>query len=139
MTIKKDSKTVKKQKNEKKIRKNIEKKEKSGLHKVLNLQNNIKLTKEDRMLEKVERYVNKNREKTSQEIIEKKNKRPIKQYQEWDLEVMISRIWAESKPKDKTKETSKLIIYIIYTLIIIAILIFIMKFFFIWNIIPQNW
>ena len=37
---------------------------------------------EDKMLEKVERYVDKNREKTSQEIQERKNKRPVKQYQE---------------------------------------------------------
>ncbi len=95
-------------------------------------------TKDDRMLEKVEKYVNKNREKTSQEIMERKSKRPTKKFQEWDLDVLISRISIESKPKDKTKKTSKLILYIIYTIIIIAILTFIIKFFFTWNM-PQNW
>jgi hypothetical protein len=34
------------------------------------------------MLEKVEKYVNKNREKTSQEIMERKSKRPTKKFQE---------------------------------------------------------
>jgi hypothetical protein len=34
------------------------------------------------MLEKVEKYVDKNREKTSQEMAERKSKRPAKQYQE---------------------------------------------------------
>jgi hypothetical protein len=82
--------------------------------------------------------VNKNREKTSQEIMERKSKRPTKKFQEWDLDVLISRISIESKPKDKTKKTSKLILYIIYTIIIIAILTFIIKFFFTWNM-PQNW
>ena len=88
------------------------------------------------MLEKIERYVDKNREKISQEMIERKSKRPVKQYQEWDLEVMISRIWAESKPTEKTKETSKKILYIIYTIIFIIILVFITKYFFLWNV-PQ--
>lgn len=95
-------------------------------------------TKDDRMLEKVEKYVDKNREKTSQEMIERKSKRPTKKYQEWDLDVLISRVSIESKPNVKTKKTSKLVLYIIYTIIIIAILIFIAKFFFAWNT-PQNW
>jgi hypothetical protein len=69
-------------------------------------------------------------------MAERKSKRPTKQYQEWDLEVMISRVSAESKPKEKTKEISKYILYIIYTIVIIAILIFIVKYFFIWNM-PQ--
>jgi len=95
-------------------------------------------TKDDRMLEKVEKYVDKNREKTSQEIIERKSKRPTKKYQEWDLDVLISIVSIESKPKGNVKETSKTILYIIYAAIIITILIFIAKFFFAWNI-PQNW
>ena len=88
------------------------------------------------MLEKVEKYVDKNREKTSQEMMERKSKRPARKYQEWDLEVMISRIWAESKPKENTKEVSKMVLYIIYTIIFITILIFIIKYFFAWNM-PQ--
>lgn len=129
MPAKKNPKTTKKQKNEKKNTKNIEKKEKSGLQKVLNLQKNIKLAKEDRMLEKVERYVDKNREKTSQEMMERKSKRPVVNYQEADLEVMISRISAESRPTEKTKETSKWALYIIYTVIFLVIIIFAVKYF----------
>jgi hypothetical protein len=86
MPIKKNSKTTKTKKieerNTRKIENKVEKKEKSGLQKVINLQKNIKLAKEDRMLEKIEKYVDKNREKTSQEIAERKSKRPAKQYQE---------------------------------------------------------
>ena len=93
-------------------------------------------TKDDKMLERVEKYVDKNREKTSQEIIERKSKRPAKNFQEWDLEVMISRVNIESKPREKTKEISKRIIYMIYAIIFVIMVIFIAKFFFAWNV-PQ--
>ena len=148
MPAKKNFKTTKTTKSEKKIvkraEKKTEKKEKFGLKKGLEknlkkaliLQNNIKLAKEDKMLEKVEEYVDKNREKTSQEILERKSKRPVNKYQEADLEVMISRIWAESKPKEKTKEISKRILYIIYAIVFIAVMIFTVKYFFAWNV-PQ--
>ena len=89
------------------------------------------------MLEKVEKYVDKNREKTSQEMIERKNKRPVRKYQEWDLEVMISRISVESKPNENAKKSSKIILYVIYGIIIAIILVFVLKFFFAWNL-PQN-
>ena len=135
MTTKKNSNTTINVKDN--IKRN-EKKEKSNLEKALILQKSIKLANEDKMLKKVEKYVDKNREKTSQEIMERKSKRPIKKFQEWDLDVLISRVSIESKPKDKTKKTSKLILYIIYTIIIITILIFFVKFFFAWNM-PQNW
>jgi hypothetical protein len=133
MPAKKNPKTTKDQKSKKETIKNIEKKsekkEKSGLQKVINLQKNIKLANEDKMLEKIEKYVDKNREKTSQEIMERKSKRPVVNYQEADLEVMISRISAESKPIEKTKETSKWILYIIYTIIFVVIIIFSVKYF----------
>lgn len=135
MTTKKNSNTTTNVKDN--IKRN-EKKEKSNLEKALILQKSIKLANEDKMLKKVEKYVDKNREKTSQEMIERKSKRPTKKYQEWDLDVLISRVSIESKPNVKTKKTSKLVLYIIYTIIIIAILIFIAKIFFAWNI-PQNW
>lgn len=141
MPTKKSSRTAKTKKdtkNEKKIIKRIGKKEKSSLEKIITLQKDIKSANEDKMLEKVEKYVDKNREKTSQEMIERKSKRPTKKYQEWDLDVLISRVSIESKPKKNVKETSKIILYIIYAAIIITILIFIAKFFFTWNI-PQNW
>ena len=141
MPTKKSSRTAKTKKdtkNEKKIIKRIGKKEKSSLEKIITLQKDIKSANEDKMLEKVEKYVDKNREKTSQEMIERKSKRPTKKYQEWDLDVLISRVSIESRPKENVKETSKIILYIIYAAIIITILIFIAKFFFTWNI-PQNW
>ena len=103
---------------------------KSESKKIPDLSKSIKSANEDKMLEKVEKYVDKNREKTSQEMIEKKNKRPAQNFKEWDLEVMISRIDAESKPKEKDKETSKWILYLIYTIIIIAIIAFWIKYFF---------
>jgi hypothetical protein len=86
MPARNNSKTIKSKKNEekniKKMENKVEKKGKTGLQKVLILQNNIKLKKEDRMLEKVEKYVDKNREKTSQEMIERKSKRPVRNFQE---------------------------------------------------------
>lgn len=134
MPAKKNSKTIKTKKIEEeniwKVESKVEKKKKSGLQKVLTLQNDIKSRKDDKMLEKIEKYVDKNREKTSQEMMERKSKRPAKQYQEWDLEVMISRIWAESKPNNN-KKSSKRILYIIYGIIIVIILIFLVKIFFI--------
>ena len=129
-------KILKSAKNDKKnVKKTPKKTEKNGKS---DLQKNIKLANEDRMLEKVEKYVDRNREKTSQEILKRKNKRGNEKYQKWDLELLISRVNVESKPSIKTKEISKLILYIIYALIIIAILIFFVKFFFAWNM-PQNW
>lgn len=111
---------------------------KSESKKIPDLSKSIKSANEDKMLEKVEKYVDKNREKTSQEMIERKNKRPAQNFKEWDLEVMISRIDAESKPKEKDKETSKWILYLIYTIIILAIIVFWVKYFFNSNM-PQNW
>lgn len=88
---------------------------------------------DDRTLKKVEKYVDKNREKISKEIIEKKSKRQATKYQEADLEVMISRISYESNPKKSGNKNSKLIIYWIYIIIMIAIVVFCIKYFFMWN------
>ena len=136
MTSKKKSKTTKITKGDKKFIKNNENKtekiEKSVLQNAI-LQKSIKLANEDKMLKKVEKYVDKNREKTSQEMMERKSKRPAVNYQEADLEVMISRISTESKPIEKTKETSKWILYIIYTIIFVVIIIFSVKYFLVWN------
>ena len=137
MSTRKNSKVIKAKKGSiKNLEKKIEEKEKFVLEKTVVLQKNIKLKKEERMLNKVEKYVDKTREKTSQEMIERKRKRPIKNYQEWDLEVMISRVSVESKPKEKTKEISKRIVNIIYIIILLVIIIFTVKYFFVWNV-PQ--
>ena len=93
MPVKKSLKTIKTKKDtvkdkinikkiEKKVEKKVEKKGKSSLEKAAVLQKNIKLANEDKMLEKIERYVDENREKTSQEMIERKKKRPINNYKE---------------------------------------------------------
>lgn len=89
--------------------------------------------KDDKTLKKVEKYVDSKREKTSQEIIEKKSKRPETKYQEGDLEVMISRISNESQPKNLKKKNYKKIIYLIYVIIMVAFVIFCVKYFFMWN------
>ena len=79
MTTKKNSNTTTNVKDN--IKRN-EKKGKFNLEKALILQKSIKLANEDKMLKKVEKYVDKNREKTSQEIMERKSKRPTKKFQE---------------------------------------------------------
>ena len=107
-----------------------------GARKNKQIDEELSYAKEDKILKKVEKYVDKNREKTSQEILERKSKRPVEKYQEADLEVMIYRIGVESKPKEKAKELGKRILYIIYVIIIIAIIFFIVKYFFQWNV-PQ--
>jgi hypothetical protein len=71
------------------------------------IEEDLSYIENDRTLKKVEKYVNKNREKTSQEIIEKKSKRPATNYQEADLEVMISRISNESLPKNIKQKNKK--------------------------------
>ena len=136
MTTKKNPKTTKatkKTKNEKRIARKLEKndegKRKADPQKTTIFQKNTELANEDKMLKKIEKYVEKSREKTLHEMIERKKKRPTEKTQKWDLEVMISRISAESKPKEKIKEFSKILTYIIYTIIIVATLIFITKWF----------
>ena len=89
--------------------------------------------KDDKTLKKVEKYVESKREQTSKEIIERKNKRPVTKYQEGDLEVMISRISNESKPKNLRKKNYKKIIYAIYAIIMIAFIIYCVKYFLIWD------
>ena len=87
---------------------------------------------DDKILKKVEKYVDTKREQTSKEIIEKKSKRPATKYQEADLEVMISRISNDSQPKNLKNKSSKKVLYVIYIIIMIAIVTFCIKFF-MWN------
>ena len=89
--------------------------------------------KDDKNLKKVEKYVDSKREETSKEIVERKSKRPATKYQEGDLEVMISRISSESQPKNLKKKNYKKIIYAIYVIIMVAFVIFCIKYFFMWN------
>jgi hypothetical protein len=84
----------------------------------------------DKILKKVEKYVESKREQTSKEIVERKSKRQATIYQEGDLEVMISRISSESQPKNLKKKNYKKIIYVIYAIIILAFVIFCVKHFF---------
>jgi hypothetical protein len=70
-------------------------------------------------------------------MLERKSKRPTKNFQEWDLEIMISRIWIQSKPKEKNNKISKWILYTIYLIFIVIIAIIVIKNFFMWNFMPQ--
>jgi hypothetical protein len=54
---------------------------KSKFKELSNFTKNSKSINEDKILEKIEKYVDKNREKTSQEMIERKNKRPAQNFQ----------------------------------------------------------
>ena len=94
--------------------------------------NDLSYMKEDKILKKVEKYVDTKREQTSKEIIEKKSKRPATKYQEADLEVMISRISNDSQPKNLKNKSFKKVLYVIYIIIMIAIVTFCIKFF-MWN------
>ena len=89
---------------------------------------------DDKTLKKVEKYVNQNREKTSKEIADRKSIRPVRKYDEAELEVMISRISNESQPKNLKKRNTKKILYILYAIIMVAIIIFCIKYFFMWNV-----
>ena len=95
MSTKLSTSTKKRASTKRNIKKSIQKKDLSW---------KIVGNREDKMLEKVEKYVDKNREKISQEIMEKKNKRPATKYNAADLEIMISRIDNESKKEKRTKK-----------------------------------
>jgi len=103
--------------------------------KISNITNNIKQTSEDRMLKKIEDYVDKNRNETAQKIAEKKSKRPTKHYKKAELEAMISRISIENDSSSVKKDSNKWLIYLIYIIVIITILLIFSKFY-AWNI-PQ--
>lgn len=103
--------------------------------KISNITNNIKQTSEDRMLKKIEDYVDRNWNETAQKIAEKKSNRPTKHYKKAELEAMISRISIENDSNSVKKDTNKWLIYLIYFIVIIVILIIFSKFY-AWNI-PQ--
>lgn len=93
------------------------------INKISNIRKRRWLTEEERMLEKVEKYVDKNWDETSKDMAERKSKRPAVNYQNADIEVMISRISEESKDKEPNK-SSKMFVYLIYIVIILVIIIF---------------
>jgi len=100
-----------------------------------NIINNIKETSEDKMLKKIEDYVDKNWNETAQKIAEKKSKRPTNHYKKAELEAMISRISIENDSSSVKKDSNKWLIYLIYIIVIITILLIFSKFY-AWNI-PQ--
>ena len=105
------------------------------INKISNIRKRRWLTEEERMLEKVEKYVDKNWDETSKDMAERKSKRPAVNYQNADIEVMISRISEESKDKEPNK-SSKMFVYLIYIVIILVIIIFWIKYFWMYNV-PQ--
>ena len=78
-----------------------------------NLDNN-----DEKILLEVEKFVEKEWDNISHEISQKKSKRNPKDYENINLEVMISRISEDSKPKKKSSNAWKRILYIIYIVLI---------------------
>lgn len=93
---------------------------------------NVKQTSEDRMLEKIEDYVDKNWAETAQKIAEKRSNRPTRHYKKAELEAMISRVSIENNSSSVRKDNNKWLVYIVYSIIVIAVILFIMKCI-IWN------
>lgn len=80
--------------------------------------------KKDKMLTKVEKYVDKERESISENISNKKQKRKNKDLGDVNLEVMISRLKENEKCNKKWKSwnIAKWLLYIVYIIIIASFL-----------------
>lgn len=89
----------------------------------------------DKVLEKVEKLVEKNWEATENDIRKRKSERKPDDYKDVNLDVMLSRISEQSKAKKTGSNFAKNFLYFLYFLIIIAILIFVAK----WLLLSQNW
>ena len=89
---------------------------------------------DDIITRKVEKFVNKNREKTFKKIEEKRSKRPSIKYQDADLEIMLSRINIQNKQKE-TSKFRRLFVYLFCIFFILVVLFFWIKFLFLSDII----
>ena len=85
--------------------------------------------KEDKWLEKVEEYVEQERDHISTEISDKKHKRDPDELKHLNLDVMISRLSEESKSSSVSARstTRKNIMYIVYILITLIVVILCIK------------
>lgn len=81
----------------------------------------------DKVLEKVEKMVEKNWEITEKDIRKRKSERKNDDYKNVSLDVMISRISEESKKHKNDTTFAKNFLYFVYFLIIVAIFIFLAK------------
>lgn len=89
----------------------------------------------DRVLEKVEKMVEKDWEATEKDIIKRKSERNPDDYKDVNLDVMMSRISEQSRKQTKNSTfNTKNLLYFIYLLIIILIIIFSAK----WLLMSQN-
>ena len=90
--------------------------------------------KGDKVLEKVEKMVEENWEITENNIKKRKSERKDDDYKIVNLDVMMSRISEESKKQKSGVAMAKGFLYLIYFLIIMAILVFVAK----WLLVSQN-
>ena len=89
----------------------------------------------DKVLEKVEKMVEKNWDMTEKDIRKRKSERKPDDFKDINLDVMVSRISEDSKKKSESNVLfTKNLLYFIYFLIIIAIVIFSAK----WLLMSQN-
>ena len=91
--------------------------------------------KGDKVLEKVEKLVEKDWEATEKNILKRKNERKPDDYKDINLDVMMSRISEQSKKNSGDNALiMKNLLYFIYIFIIVAILFFSAK----WLFMSQN-
>lgn len=88
----------------------------------------------DKVLEKVEKMVEKNWETTENDIRKRKSKRKPDDYKDVNLDVMLTRISEQSKAMKSASNFAGKFLYFLYFLIIIVILIFVAK----WLMLSQN-
>lgn len=98
-----------------------------------NLRNDVDI-KWDKILEKVEKMVEKNWKNTEENIRKRKSERDPDDYKNVNLDVMVSRISEQSKVR-KNVSLVKNILYFMYFLVIVVILILVAK----WLLLSQNW
>ena len=133
------TKVIKKEKTKEKVKKvkKSDLKQKKVSSKSSNSSNLVKdiEIKWDKVLEKVERLVEKDWEMTEKNIIQRKRERKPDDYKDVNLDVMLSRISEQSKAKKSCSSFMKNFLYFLYFLIIVVIFVFVAK----WLLMSQNW
>lgn len=88
-----------------------------------------KRSNDDKTLIKIEKYVEKNREKTYKNISEKRWTRKIDNNENNNLETMINKLHEKTKVKKKSPTIAKWILYLIYIMLICISIYIFMKYF----------
>ena len=89
-----------------------------------------KNNRKDKMLKKVENYVDKERETIFQNISNNKKNRKYKSTDDENIEVLLSRIKfiEKEKPKRKFKIVARIFLYLVYTIIILSFIYIFLKY-----------